>query len=223
MTTSVLLKAASSDGGDAGISGYAGGYRDSGNGRPSSVVGLWVFMGVATMLFVLFIAAYMMRMDASDWSAIGMPWQLWLSTALLVAGSVTLQAAGVSARAADAQRARTLLLAGGACALAFVGVQLWAWQALLSNRVMPAGNPAASFFYLLTAMHGLHVLGGLAGWGITLRRFQRSAALAGTVPTAQAIALCARYWHFLLALWIVLFATFDGITPAMINFICGTR
>ena len=59
----------------------------------STGTGLWAFMGVATALFTLFILAYAMRMDSGDWSPIAMPWQLWLSTALLVAGSLLLRRA----------------------------------------------------------------------------------------------------------------------------------
>ena len=76
---------------------------------------------------------------------------------------------------------------------------------------------AVSFFYLLTAMHGLHMVGGLAGWAWTVSAARREPAEA-----AWRIALCARYWHFMLAVWIVLFATLDWVTPEVARFICGT-
>ncbi len=85
---------------------------------------------------------------------------------------------------------------------------------------MPVGNPAGSFFYLLTAMHGLHVMGGLVGWAVTARGARQDADPA---RTALRIALCARYWHFLLAVWLVLFAALGWLTPAVVNFICGTN
>ena len=182
---------------------------------------LWVFMGVASSLFALFIASYAMRMDASDWHPLAMPWQLWLSTLLLISGSVTLQLASRSARNADWRRARELLLMGGIAALAFIFVQLWAWQALLAAQVRPAGNPAGSFFYLLTAMHGLHVVGGLLAWGGTVRRAW--SADVGSPRTAWSIRLCARYWHFLLVIWLLLFATLGWLTPEIVRFICGPR
>ena len=184
----------------------------------STGIGLWAFMGVATALFSLFTLAYAMRMDSGDWSPIAMPWQLWLSTGLLVAGSACLQRAASAARGDHPAAARTLLGAGGACALAFLGVQLWAWQVLQAAQVMPAGNPAASFFYLLTAMHGLHVIGGLAGWAVTARGAGRAAGPA----FAWRVALCARYWHFLLAVWMLLFATLVWLTPEAVRWICGT-
>lgn len=182
--------------------------------------GLWLFMGVASALFSLFIAAYLMRMESGDWSAIGMPWQLWLSTGLLVAGSVMLQQAAVAARLLQRDQARALFLAGGACALAFLVAQLWAWQALLAMQVKPVGNPAGSFFYLLTMLHGLHVVGGLIGWSVTARLVWHGGDAS---HIARFITLCARYWHFLLAVWVVLFATLAGVTPEVVRFICGTR
>ena len=184
--------------------------------RPSpagAAVGLWVFMGTAGILFLLFVAAYLMRMEGGDWSAIAMPWQLWLSTGLLIAGSMAMQGSARAAQRRHWRRTHGLLWAGGACAWAFLGVQLWAWQALYAAQVMPAGNPAASFFYLLTALHCLHVAGGLAAWVM---------AVVGSLRPGQGIGLCARYWHFLLAVWVLLFATLGGVTPQVVRFICGS-
>ncbi|MBV8034643.1 bb3-type cytochrome oxidase subunit III [Roseateles sp.] len=182
--------------------------------RPGAAqsVGLWVFMAVATTLFSLFGVAYVMRLSASDAVAIGLPWQLWLSTASLVAGSLLLQQAARRAQRGHASRAP--LLAGGACALLFVACQAWAWAALLGARVSFTGNPAGSFFYVLTALHGLHVLGGLLAWAWVLR-----------APDAAAwrIALCARYWHFLLAVWVVLFTALGTLDPEVAARICGSR
>ncbi|MEX8518925.1 MAG: bb3-type cytochrome oxidase subunit III [Leptothrix sp. (in: b-proteobacteria)] len=187
--------------------------------RGAAGVALWVFIAVATSLFGLFLTAYLMRMDGSDWSTIALPWQLWLSSAWLVASSVLLQWAVWAARQSRWGQARGLLLAGGVCALTFLAVQLWAWQVLLNLQVMPAGNPAASFFYLLTAMHGLHVLGGLVGWVWTARVTWRH---ADPLWVRWLMALCARYWHFLLAVWLLLFATLAGLTPQVVRYLCGS-
>lgn len=208
MNTSAALRA-------TGASGRLGDDRAS-----AASIGLWVFIGVASVLFSLFGMAYLLRMSGDDAVTLALPWQLWLSSALLVAGSVTLQRAGAAARGASADSARRLLMAGGLCALAFLGVQLWAWQALLAARVLPAGNPAGSFFYLLTAMHGLHLAGGLVAWSWTARAAWRPDI--GPAAVAWRIALCARYWHFMLAVWLLLFATLGWLTPEVARFICGT-
>lgn len=174
--------------------------------------GLWVFIGVVCALFGLFLTAYVMRMGLSpgDWTPIALPWQLWLSTGVLAAASFTLHRAAVASRRPHAPRVPTLLAAAGACTAAFVLSQWWAWQALQEARVTLTGNPAASFFYLLTALHVLHLLGGLVAWTVAL-----------PTPEAWRIALLARYWHFLLALWAVLFATFGLLTPEAAAFLCG--
>ena len=132
--------------------------------------------------------------------------------------SVVMQLASNAAQAGSWDRARPLLWAGGGLALAFLGSQWWAWQALAAARVVLAGNPAASFFYLLTAMHALHLLGGLAAWAVTA---QLAWERADAARVALRIALCARYWHFLLILWAVLFAALGWLTPEIVRFICG--
>ena len=180
--------------------------------------GLWLFIGVASTLFSLFLLAYAMRMDGGDWSPIARPWQLWLSSTLLLAGSLLLQGASSAAQRAKWARARALLGAGGVGALAFLGAQWWAWQSLQAAHVQLAGNPAASFFYLLTALHGLHVLGGLLAWAVTA---QLAWEHADPARVALRIALCARYWHFLLVVWAVLFAALGWLTPEIVRFVCG--
>jgi cytochrome c oxidase subunit 3 len=193
------------------------GWRDPGRTTAGSV-GLWVFMGVASTLFALFLTAYVMRMAEPDWSPIALPWQLVLSTALLAIGGVVLQRAAGAARAAQWPRARGLLVAGGVGAFAFLAVQFWAWQTLVAQSVVLSGNPSASFFYLLTTMHGLHVLGGVLAWALTT---YASVHPRDPVRCAAHIALCARYWHFLLAVWLVLYAAMAWLTPEMARVICG--
>jgi len=181
--------------------------------------GLWLFMAVVVTLFALFLSAYAMRMDTDDWTSIVMPGQLWLSTALLLVGGAAMQRASIAARTLHLARARRLLLLGGAAAVAFLASQLWAWQSLLDQRVGLSGNPAASFFYLLTALHGLHVIGGLLAWGVVAQ----AAASPATEPRRMAlqITLCARYWHLLFVVWVVLFAALGWLTPEVVRFICG--
>ena len=160
--------------------------------------GLWAFLVVVTSLFSLFLTAYVMRLSSPDAVAIEMPWQLWVSTVVLTLGSVMMQ--------------RGQLNAGGACAMGFLVAQWMAWQALQAANVTLTGNPAASFFYLLTALHGLHVAGGLVAW-----------ANVQAAPTPGRSAMCARYWHYLLLLWVVLFMAFSWITPEVARAICGVK
>lgn len=190
------------------------GWRAQADQGANAGVGLWVFIGVGTTLFSLFIVAYVMRMSEPDATAIATPWQLWLSTALLLAGSALMQR-GISAKLAPHQ-ARQLFLAAGAMALGFIAVQWWAWTEIFGWKVTLSGGPAGSFFFLLTAVHGLHVTGGLVAWALALRTGRE-----GQAGAAWRMALCARYWHFLLLVWLALFATLALITPEVASFICG--
>jgi cytochrome c oxidase subunit III len=216
MNTAAILKApdrTDGDGSEHSVPRPSGsGDQPHGNRHTAGSIALWVFICIATALFGLFLAAYVMRMNAGDWSTIAMPRQLWLSTALLVAGSALMQSAAMRTG-----HMHLLMLAGGVCATAFLGAQLWAWYALLDMRVMPATNPAASFFYLLTAMHAFHVIGGIVAWAWTAHRMRTEDA----ATALQRVALCARYWHFLLSVWLVLYATFTGLTPELVAYICG--
>lgn len=168
-------------------------------------VALAVFLAVVTSLFALSISAYFMRMGhghGSDWQALHEPALLWLNTGILVLASLALQTAWNSAKRGDSKTLQFSLLAGGICTIAFIGGQYLVWQQLSQAGYYLTSNPANSFFYLLTALHALHLLGGLVAWGRTLVR-----VWAGDPPrqVRGSIELCAVYWHFLLVVWIALF------------------
>ena len=92
-------------------------------------------------------------------------------------------------------------------ALGFLAGQLLAWRELVVAGYVLAGNPANSFFYLITGLHGLHILGGLFALARTIGKARDG---ADTVALARSIELCAIYWHFLLVVWLVLFVLFAG-------------
>ena len=107
----------------------------------------------------------------------------------------------------DDMEARSLALfgacfAGGALAGVFLVGQLAAWQQMVGLGYFASSNPANAFFYLITGLHGLHLLGGLVAWGRTMSRLGRGDEIARLGASAE---LCAIYWHFLLAVWLVLF------------------
>lgn len=178
---------------------------------PPARIGLWVFLAVITSLFGLFVSAYYMRLSghhgsgpATDWIALSEPPVLWLNTVLLIAASVAMQAARRAVRTGGVERGRTALLLGGLLTLAFLGGQLYAWKQVRASEFFSPQNPAVAFFYLLTAVHGLHLLGGLYVWGRTLARLRPKDVEA--IDVRLSIELCSVYWHFLLLVWLGLFA-----------------
>lgn len=170
---------------------------------PTAALGLRMFLAVVTVLFSLLVVAYDHRMAAPDWSPLPEPALLWLNTALLVLSSVALQWASVSARRGQMDGVKVGLLAGGVFALAFLAGQLLASQQLAAMGYFAATNPSVAFFYLLTGLHGAHLLGGLVAWGRTADKVWRGIEAA---RFRLSVELCALYWHFLLLVWLVLFA-----------------
>ena len=166
-------------------------------------IGLISFIAVVTSLFALFLSAYMMRMKLGDWRPLAEPNLLWANTVVLVMASAAFQWTRGAATKGQRRIVKAGLIAGGVFTALFLGGQLVAWQQLNSNGYVMAGNPANSFFYLLTALHGLHLLGGMWVWGRTTTRIF-SGAEAKNVRLS--VELCAVYWHYLLLVWIGLFA-----------------
>jgi len=174
---------------------------------PAAKIGLGIFLAVAGSLFALSISAYSMRLQGIDWWPLPVPKLLWFNTALLILGSAALEWAKASARRADMSGVLLGLMAGGGFSIAFLGCQLLAWQQLNEAGYVLASNPANSFFYLITGLHGLHVLGGLAALGRVTFRAQRTRDVG---KVRLGVELCAIYWHFLLFVWMVLFALLAG-------------
>jgi len=179
------------------------------NGRDGALallpvqVGLGVFLAVATSLFALLITAYHMRMMEADWTNLDLPRVLWLNSAVLVLASVAMQWTLVAARRGQIDSVRKGLAASGVFSFAFLAGQVWAWQQLNGSGQFTSFNPAYAFFLLLTAMHGIHLVGGLAVWARATLRAVRGADFA---RVRLSVELCTVYWHFLLLVWAVLFA-----------------
>jgi cytochrome c oxidase subunit 3 len=151
----------------------------------------------------LFLSAYLMRMKLGDWRPLAEPNLLWLNTAVLVLASVAFQSARSATKRGQPLTVKIGLLVGGACTILFLFGQLMAWQQLNASGFFMTGNPANSFFYLLTALHGLHLLGGLWVWGRTTMRILTG---ADAESVRLSVELCTVYWHYLLLVWIGLFA-----------------
>jgi cytochrome c oxidase subunit 3 len=170
---------------------------------PTATLGLRVLLAVITVLFSLLVVAYGDRLLVADWRPLPEPWLLWLNTVFLILSSVALQWAcvGASWHRMDAMKAG--LLGGGVFAFAFLAGQVLAWQQLVALGYFAKTNPANAFFYLITGLHGLHLLGGLVAWGWTSAKVWRGFDIA---RVRLSVELCTIYWHFLLVVWLVLFA-----------------
>lgn len=168
----------------------------------SRLVGLTALMAVVTSFFALTLSAYSLRMEFGDWIPLTEPQLLWANTGMLVLASMVFQWTRNAAVSGKTQRLKPGLLLAGLLTGAFLVGQLVAWQQLNASGQYITSNPANSFFYLLTGLHGLHILGGMFVWAsATIRAFS-----GGDVKAiGRSVELCTIYWHFLLLVWIVLF------------------
>jgi cytochrome c oxidase subunit 3 len=172
---------------------------------PPSSTGIWVVLFAITMMFAAFTSALIVRKGSStDWRTFTLPSILYFNTLLLLASSVTLEvsrrrvAAFMSGLKSQAETPARWLYITLFLGLLFVAGQYVAWSQLSAEGLYLATNPSSSFFYVLTATHALHVLGGLGGLVYVIHGLSKSALRRSTLDAT------ARYWHFMDALWIYL-------------------
>lgn len=165
-------------------------------------VALWFFLGIVAVLFALFTVAYVVRMDLPDWRPMPESPALWVNTALLFLSSLALQWTRMNLYG-DPARVRVGLLLGALMTIAFVVGQWLVWREMSASGYIIHGNPANSFFYVLTGLHALHILGGLWVW---MRVGLKVWFGASADEVRLSVELCSTYWHFLLLLWLVVFA-----------------
>lgn len=185
---------------------------------PATTIGLGVFLVVVGTLFALLISAYSVRMTMLDWRPLPVPGLLWFNTGLLVASSVALQLAHSAVKRARMDDLKLGLMAGGGFALLFITGQFLVWRQLSAAGYFLSSNPANAFFYLLVALHGLHLLGGLVALGRTANGVWRGNLRRDRIR--HVVGLCAAYWHFLLIIWLVVMALLMGWADDFIE-LCG--
>ena len=169
---------------------------------PVPKFGLRVLLVVVTVLFLLLGTSYLVRMQVWDWRPLQEPGILVANTAVLILSSIALQWAKTCAETDRIKEVRQGFLAAGLLTCVFLVGQLYAWSEIRHTVVFLERNPSTSFFYLVTLIHGLHLVGGLVAWVRASLRIRRGAAIA---QVRMSIEMCAVYWHFLLAVWLVFY------------------
>jgi cytochrome c oxidase subunit 3 len=176
--------------------------------RKGSESGIWIALFAITMSFAAFTSALFIRQASTDWTHLAVPPILFVSTAILLVSSFTME---MSRRGFDGEstsqisqvneRGRGLMLLSITLflGLAFVGGQYLAWRQLAAQGLFLATNPNSSFFYLLTGVHALHVLGGVAALAYLLVQHAARGSVRRNLVNGVAI-----YWHFMAALWLYL-------------------
>jgi len=171
--------------------------------HPLPRVALYVLMAVIGVLFSLFSVAYIGRMAYGDWRILPEPSLLWFNTGVIMLSSFAFSRATINARKSDIKRTREYLLLAGVLTFGFIIGQLFVWRELVSFGYFVSTNPSYAFFYLLTALHILHLFGGLIAWLVVTYKSFVPQKEASDFPLK--VNLCAIYWHFLLIVWTLLF------------------
>src|SRR5437762_9323182 len=184
-----------------------GGDGDSGDSSSSfpiskGQVGIWILLTAVIMLFAGLSSAYIVLRGVPAWQNIELPSLLWPNTAVLLLSSMAIELSRRAIRRSDLQSMKRWLAVGGVLGLAFLVGQLAAWRQLVNAGVYLPSTLQSSFFYILTGLHGLHLLGGIAGLGIVLVMALRNRLSAFRY---EPLKLCSTYWHVMDALWVYLF------------------
>ncbi len=218
---STFTGGSSSNGGNRNRGGGGGGsnggdddqkndYYDETQSQPKDKfrIGMWFLLLVVMMTFGGLIGAYIViaTNQELEWKPFDLPIQVWVSTFLILASSITYQISKNALQAENQTKAKNWLLATTVFGGMFISSQILAWFDLVQRGVYMASNPYAGFFYILTAVHAVHVFGGILVLGYILLRTWNPASSDEELEKRQSISKAVgSYWHFMDGLWIVLF------------------
>lgn len=164
-----------------------------------------IMLGIVSivMFFMGMVAAYIfLRATNRNWVTLRLPGIVWFNTAVLLTSSAVIEWARKKLAAGDVARFRKIWLAATGLGFLFLLGQLFAWRELIVAGFYVATNQASSFFYIFTALHGVHLFGGICALlYVSFRKFE-----IARVSRTIAAEIASYYWHFMDALWIFLLA-----------------
>ena len=183
-------------------------YDGGGGGGPESYermntarLGLWLALAVMVMLFASFTSAYIVRSTGEDWVPLQVPSMIWLNTALLLLSSVTVELARRRFNQWKPIAFRKWMWATAVLGSGFLVGQVMAWNQLAAQGIFISSHPHSSFFYVLTGVHAVHLMGGIGALVYVLYLATRYRLTPGDSSSPE---LSATYWHFVDLLWIYL-------------------
>ena len=163
---------------------------------------LWLFMVTIGMIFAAFTSAYIVRQAEGDWLDFALPMEMWISSGIILISSITMHWALLSAKRDNLEQIKVAMLATTILGVGFLFSQWYSWKALTETSVFWVGNPAGSFVYVFSGVHGVHIISGLVFLLIVLGSTYKYKVHSKNLNQIQ---MCASFWHFLDALWIYLF------------------
>lgn len=163
---------------------------------------MWLFIGSVAMLFAAFTSAYIVRQAEGNWLYFDLPNLFYVTSGIILLSSVTLQWAYWEAKKDNLDRVKLLVGITSFLGVAFLVGQVMAWSELVDHSVYLVGNPSGSFIYILTGLHGAHLISGIAFLLIVLNSTFKFKIHSKNLAQME---MCLTYWHFLGGLWLYLF------------------
>ncbi len=164
---------------------------------------MWLFIVTVVMIFAALTSAYIVRQAEGNWREYELPLSLWINSGIIILSSATMHWAYLSAKKDNLEMVKVAISSTTFLGVLFLIGQMWAWNVLVSNEVyFTGGNPSESFLYVLTGLHGAHLVSAIIYLFIVLFATFRYQVHSKNLAK---IEMCATYWHFLDILWLYLF------------------
>lgn len=163
---------------------------------------VWLFMVAIVMIFAGLTSAYIVREGDGNWLRFNLPGIFKMTSVIILASSGTLYLAYRSAKKDNIKNLRIFLTVTAVLGILFLAGQYYSWVQLVNQDVFLVGNPAGSFIYILTGLHGLHLVSGLVFLLVVLAGAFKYRIHSRNLTTLE---MCSTYWHFLGGLWIYLY------------------
>ena len=163
---------------------------------------LWLFLVSVVMIFASLTSEFVVRQSEGNWLAYELPNVFWYSTGILLLSSVTMHWAYLSAKRNNIKKIKIALGSTLILGLLFLVTQLLGWGNMVEQQAYFVGNPAGSFLYVLTGLHGVHLLSGIIFIAIVVVSAFKFKVHSKSMSQ---IEMCATFWHFLDGLWLYLF------------------
>lgn len=164
---------------------------------------MWLFLASVIMLFASLTSAYIVRRADGNWQVFDLPSMFYVSSVVIIVSSITMHLAFRFAKQDNSEKVKMWTTATAALGLTFMVAQLLGWGQLVNNSIhFSGGNPSASFVYVLSGLHGVHLISAVIFLGIV---WNSARQLKINSKSLAQIEMCTTYWHFLGGLWLYLF------------------
>ncbi len=163
---------------------------------------MWLFIATVMMLFAAFTSAYIVRRAEGNWVIFELPAMFYYTTAFIILSSITMQWGYFAARKDNLDMVKITVGVTAVLGVAFLVGQILGWEQLVNENIHMVGNPSGSFIYLITGVHGAHVISAVVFLFIVLNSAFKLKIHSKNMAQME---MCTTYWHFLGGLWLYLF------------------